>query len=392
MLLTEKMTDDNSIIDLWVTSDSGHNKVLDLPRRVGIDKIVVSCRVMSIDWNAMDMVLTSEHGFSAADRTLVVTDCRYPDRRLPVCDENDMDHRYSKIQVFLNQNHEKDQFVFSKSNLSNEYIISLLKVFVPPLEGHEILDNVSNLGYEQEKVRILALMDELERYGIHLDRNVAYIRNVEINVNICIMDEHSDFRDSIEIIRPYRHGLKGFTDSDYGDADENKILQIYGTNADKTKWIKKLGIPQRNKTSFNSISRSRIIKVYDKSAEIKSKTYKNRFKNDGIFVGFMSPITRLEFELKDRNEVRTFFDTDNFFELNQEAVEAAFHDLVSRYIKIPLDKYYRAWNRGLEQYFSKIDIHQYAWRKNTVIELDSQVSEADGFLIISFDDLIRYVS
>ncbi len=268
-----------------------------------------------------------------------------------------------------------------KCNLPGRKDICILEVFIPPLKNHEILGNIHNMTCDMEQTHVLELICQIERYGIYLRKDKADIREAEINVNIYLTAHDHSFRDALEIIRPFRLCLPRFKDDDRAEADsKNTVALGHGFE-----WSTDTDIRKRKKTSFTSSSRSIIIKVYDKSAEIISKS-----KGE---ITFISPITRIEFLIKDKNEIPIYLNKkENLFDMQQEDVEFAFHKLSNIFIKAPLDVYYKKMNKVIEEYFERIDVAMYAWRKNTVTELDNIIKKMDSFMIIPESELSRYVS
>ena len=379
-VLMPYLDDTNSLIGMRELVDPVHNRSIDLYRRIGFDRIIVSSEVIRVDWSRFDNVLKKEE--TEKKHTLYAYDCRKKEKILKICEEEDWRHWYSRIQVCLASN----RLTLSKCNLPGCRDICRFEICIPPLPGHEVLGNIHNLTCKQEQERVFNMMAEVEQYGIYLNKEIANIKEVELNVNIYLGAHNRDFKDAIEIIRPHRQGLTGFKDSDYAEQD-NKRKPVVKGYMPKTgyPWAENVDIPKRNKTSFNSVSKSRTVKVYDKAAETITKS-KGK-------LSFVSPVTRVEFVITDAKEVPVYFNRkENLFEMTQDDAEDAFHLLASRLLKKPLDAYYRVWNRALEIYFERIDIYKHAWRKNVVMDIDKFVKESDGFLIIPIKELSRYVS
>ena len=375
-VLQPYLDDTNSLIDMYTMMDPKRNRIIDLPRRIGFDRVVVSLEVMGIDWDMFDMIL--EYEGKRKHKTLYATDCRNKEKILHVCDDMDKEHWYSSIRIVLGSN----KFTLQKCNLPGRHDICRFEICIPPMPDHEILGNIHNLTCEQEQQRVRVMMDEIERYGIRLDKDVANIKEVEINVNICLSAFNMDFRDAVENIRQYRQCLKGFADEDHSEPDKGKNQVFYDP---ANLWSREVDIPARKETSFHSKSPTRIIKVYDKSAEVIEKS-KGKLT-------FVSPITRIEFVLIDPSEIPVYFNgKNNLMHMTQDDIEDAFHSLADRLLKKPLDTYYRSVNNILEKYFGQIDIEGFAWRKNVVMDIERFLGKSNGFLIIPIEELSRYVS
>ena len=376
--LSQKLDGSNSLLGLMQMLDPDHSRSVDLPRQIGFDRIIIASEVMSISWDVFEKALAAE---TTGARTIYAYECRTQEKILAICKGEPQKRWYSSIQIRIASN----TLSLRKCNLPNCRDICRFEICIPPIHGHEVLGNISNLSCEEEQSRVLSMMDAVERYGIHLNRKIADIKEVELNVNLYLTAYHYDFRDALEIIRPYRQCLDGFTYSDYSQSVERK--QVIHGELPQTRypWSMHIDVPKQERTAFNATSSSRIIKVYDKSAETVAKA-------DGA-LAFISPITRIEFVLKDAKEVPIYFNRKtNLFDMTQTDVEDAFHKLSARLIREPLNQFYRNWNQALEKYFERVDIRRYSWRKNLVMELDKMLKEEEGFLIITITELSRYVS
>lgn len=371
-VLAEKLNSDNSIVDILLAVDPEHYNEMDLPRKVGFDKVTVGLRVEQVNWDVLEAIETSEAGSA---HTLSLYSCRNEEKILSACVGEPQRHWYSSVRIQLASN----VFTMKKCNLPNCRDICHFEICIPPIEGHECLGNISNLSCEQELLRVQSMMDELERYGIYVDRNYAELKKAEINVNLFLTAENVNFRDAVELLRPHRHGLSNFEFSDFArQVDDKEYYIILGPLQ-----VSSLGINVRNRTSFNSIGRSLAIKVYDKSAETVKKS--------GGYIDGISPLTRVEFSINSPNEIPFYFGTENLFEMTQADVENAFHRLADRFIRIPMLEYYRKVTAGFEKCFEAVDIKEHAWRKNLVRELDNAIKRTDDFYIMSEDELKRLV-
>lgn len=377
-ILAERMTKDNSTIELMELVDPEHTRAAELPRKIGFDRVVVSLEVTSIDWNMLDIVYASETGMP---RSLSLFECRSQEKCLAICAAEDQQHWYSSIKVQVASN----TFTMKKCNLPGCRDICLFEICIPPIEGHECLGNIHNLSCEQEKLRVREMMDELERYGIFCNRDYAVLKQAEINVNIFLVANNVGFKDAVEMLRPHRHGLDRFHFSDYAAKLENNDREytIFKVDEAGRPWVKTLGIKERSRTSFNSVGRSLVIKVYDKAAETIEKS--------GGFIEFVSPITRIEFFISAPNLIPYYFGQENLFEMTQDDIENAFHHLADKFIRRPLMEYYSKITYGFEKYFESIDINEFAWRKNVVMTMDNTIKKTDDFYIIPYEELVRYV-
>lgn len=347
---------------------------VNVPLRIGIDRMVIRCDVISVDWNLLESVNKDE----IKKKLVSLTECRSKGKRLLVCEKEPFKHWYSAIRVSLPQ----ASFSLRKCNIPGCNDISVLEILVPPIKDHEILDNVRNQNYSEERNRILYLMDCLEEFGIVCDRNVANVLEIELNVTFSyakgIYNNH--FQDIVDLLRPFRICLKGFTDADYA---EHKMQDCRLYTIDH-KMSAAGNTPRKAKSSFYAVSASRIVKIYDKTEEIEVKS-KGK-------IGILDILTRLEFILTDQNEIPIWFDNKNFFEMSQKDIDTAFHGMMDKYMVKPLREYYRKITKILEQNFASINVHERAWRKKIIMRIDALISSSDGYMIFSDHDIEHLVS
>lgn len=371
-ILAERLTKNNSLLEEMFLVDPEHYCVMELPRKVGFDKVTVGLRVERVDWGVLEAIETSESGNT---RTLSLRSCRNVDKILAICASEPEQHWYSEVRIQLASN----VFTMKKCNLPNCRDICSFEICINPIEGHECLGNISNLSCEQEQLRVQHMMDELEIYGVYVDREYAELKKVELNVNLFLVEKHFDFRDAVELLRPHRHALSNFVFSDYWEKKKDKEYTISISSYN----IETLGIKEIQRTSFNCIGRSLTIKVYDKSVETMEKS--------GGFIEWMSPITRVEFSITSPNEIPYYFGTTNLFDMVQENIERAFHRLANKFIRLPMLEYYRKVNIVFEKYFENVNVKEHAWRKNLLFELDSTIKRTDDFFVLPEEDLKRLV-
>ena len=376
-VLSEYLTKENSVIDFIEFMDPEHEsyRTVDIPRRVGFDRIKARMELLAINWAVIDEVIDREKKYEY--KTLRLQECRDINKALYFCNEDDVRHRFSGITLILGDN----TLHIQKCNIPDRRDICSFEIVIPWIEGHEILDNISNMTCEMEQDYVRLLIHQVASYGIYLDYDVAELKEVELNVNMYIFSEGNGFRDAIEMLRPFRFCLPRFKDDDRGEAS-NEEEKFFFPSIDK---VFLAGFPHRKKTSFTDSTASIKIKVYDKSSETITKSRGQ--------ILFMSPIARLEYVIEDKNEIPFYFnELTNLFEMTQDVIEEAFHKLTDKFVKTSLDKYYKRMNLVLEKYFAEIDINKYAWRKTTVAEIVSMLNRMDGYMIITKEELSRYVS
>lgn len=392
--LSEPLNSDNSIIDLMLLDPDCH--VVDVPRKVGFDRIKVSMRVLYVDFSVLNIVLSSESGL--AEKTLSVTSCRDDAKILRVCEGEPEDNWYSSIRI----RNGASSFNMRRCNIEGASDICIYEVCIPPLEGHEVLGNISNLSCTEMQDRVRYLMEDLERYGIYVDREIAILKSAELNINVYMTAQHHGFMDVIEILGPYRHGLEKFGFSDFSEKEKDRKYGMWSNNA-KQLWSLDTGVTKRRRTSSNSQIGSIKIKIYDKSRETEKKLYdkeleerkRNRVRDytrPTAELSVISPLTRIEFLIDAPNQVRNYFQKENLFDMTQQDILAVWTKLADKFIIKPLLIYYRKMDYAFEQYFKGIDIQKKGWRSRTVMDLDRIIKEMDDYFIITQEALGRYVS
>lgn len=374
-VLSQQTSSDDDLRDFFVNNAPNRNRMVNIPRRVGFDKVVLSVVLLSINWEVFDEALKLLGGHTK----VTARDCRKKEKVLQICQNEEQRHWYSSIIVNMGSN----TFTVRRCNLPGRRDICLLEAVINPIPDHEILGNIHNLTCKAEQERIRELMTRLEMVGIVVDQKQAYLHDVEINVNLFIMAASGGFEGAMEIFRPYRLFLStNFRNSDFWENGEDNIF-IYNLHGPKLK-ADNVNINKPYPTSFNTTSKTIDIKVYDKG-------YETIVKSKGK-IDWISPITRIEFLIKGEKENRLYFRETNIFKLTQQDVVHAFQDLFRSFIRNPLKQYYTNINVVLEKYFEKINIHQYAWRKNLVIDIAKLIDQADGYFVCTYHDLSRYVS
>ena len=102
---------------------------------------------------------------------------------------------------------------------------------------------------------------------------------------------------------------------------------------------------------------------------------------------------RVEFEINKPKEIEKKFGNTNLFALKQDDLNKVFSSMATELIKKPLKKYYHEMDIAFDKYFEKLDIvgHRSSWRKQVLVDLGNLVEETDGYLVIPYEDLRRYV-
>lgn len=85
--------------------DAGLGVGLDLPRHIGFDRVKISSAVVKIDWPKFDRVLEAECLSKGKKRTLYAYECRTFEKALGICREDDEEHWYSSIQIYMGSSH-----------------------------------------------------------------------------------------------------------------------------------------------------------------------------------------------------------------------------------------------------------------------------------------------
>lgn len=352
-------------------------KEVNIPLKIGFDKIKVSVHVVRVDWNTLDEMISESKNLKSEIKVSYVNE---KEEALAICQDQNHEHLFKSIIIIRNNN----KLSIRKCNIPNCRDICVLEVCIPPMNNHEVLGNINNLNAEDEKARVREIMHTMENYGIYLDPDSAIIKEAEININICYNGYEEQFERFSEVLRPFRIGLNGcFIFSDYSQPSTSDMITMsIGTKKGKT--TINSGIKKTDKTSFNAQSNSIKIKVYDKSREVIDKS-------KGAIASLTS-IYRIEFAIMEPNEIPVYLSKNNLFDITQDNLESAFHKLAERFIKKPLETYYNGMNRLLEEYFGSINVKERDWRKKLIMTIDKILVSSDAFLIISIDELNRYVS
>jgi hypothetical protein len=143
-------------------------------------------------------------------------------------------------------------------------------------------------------------------------------------------------------------------------------------------------IPSNRVTSFNAVSATRIIKVYDKSFETKREYHKSARRRGESTQLELENLTRIEFVLY-RDEIPAWFKTNNLFQITQETLNDVFHGLVKNFIRTPLDEYYREIDIVVEKYFEAIDVSVRGWRQIFTKDLLSALKNSPSYSIRECD-------
>ena len=405
-------------INLSLSTEKG--MVVDVPRRVGFDRIVVGVKVYKIDWDTLKERVRKEKQYAEEKmKTVTLWPVNDEDLILSVCQGEPRICWYSSIQIRIGA----DTFLLRKCNISGRSDISKLEVHVKAPNGHECLGNIRNYTCEHEQERVRNLYNTLERqYGIYLD-NSATLKEAEINVNVVLnKDRHcgNEFEFAARLLKNYQLYLDGFTHDTYTEnkdidikpkrlnlefinpnTNNNQILLGYYANSKmvisdlennlmlKQPYRYSCFIEFSNKirgkklTSIDSTSPTRDVNIYDKSFETEMKSNRN--------IRLLDRICRVEYTIRREKEIKSYFGKTDLFILTQHDVERAFHKLSEKLIKGPIDMYYRKVNKEIEGLFER-RITKDNWRSQLVYEIVNIISRQNGIhYILTEEELDIYV-
>ncbi len=364
--LREKVIADSSGVE---------SKTVSIPRWVGFDRIKVSPIVKAVDWNVFEAAYEKDK--NEINHLMIVHPCRSKDLSLELSRTEKKEHWYSYIHIIIGTNN----FIMKHPSLPNRRGDDItFDVCVPSIEGHECLGNVKNQTVDEKKNHVLQLFDVLQsRYGIVCDRRIAIMRDVELNVNFVLSGEYGDFRDVVRRLSMYQTSLKNFKNVTYTKSGKDKIYK----SADTFESI----VPTNKTNTLESVSKTRVLKIYDKSEEIIDN-YKK--KNSGFSL-MVDHISRIEIELKKKEEIKCYFEKkDNLFDLDQLGIEMAFTRFVEKFLTLPIKQYYKEMDESIEKLFKAIKINEYAWKQGLINDIISTL----GGIFYEFleEDLKSFVS
>lgn len=355
-------------------SEYGELDCVNVPRRVGFDRIVLTLSVESIEWGVLNKKLQDEKAYQ--HHSVSVNKTSDAEQALSICNGLEPLPWVSSVRVVIDTN----VLSIRKCNIPGREDICLFEIHIKPLSGYEYLGNISNNTCEEEQNHVKELMYVIkEEYGIHFREGYSVLRDVEINVNMKINRKEEHFIGPIEILGPYQSALKGFNVSRFGISGEIKFTKSESDfNRD---------LPGVQYTSANATSATRIIKLYDKAYE----TQDNINRKEERQINYIENLCRLEYELIKKEEISVYFcGKTNLFDLTQEDVENAFRELTNELIKKPLDMYYHIYDKAIEDYFEQIDINKPGWRRDLIMDIAKALDKSRiGYYNIT-DEELRY--
>lgn len=371
--------EDYDLVDNFININNDNYKVklVNVPRRIGFDRIIVRCRLINVDWAVFEK-RKDRCRFYTADSV---------DKALTICQSLNKPQWYKQIEIYVTAN---NVFKIKKCNLPNQTDICSFEIVVSPIKGHEKLGNITNMNCYEEQNRVRALFDKIADYGFYLDKDYAIISSVELNVNLLfnsklrVNDRHNTV---IDLLRSFVNYLDKYKDIDFFEPDSKSARMIEKISIESQIYHPlDSGFKDRRDTGFREISKNKTvdISVYDKGIEVINKS-------DGV-ISEMSPLIRIEFLIRRQDKILTCFKRkNNLFELDQDDIEYAFHMLVrnlmfENYVKYRSDIY-----KSFESTFEGLDINTRRWRKKLVNQMDHAVEKHRGSVLITKDFLRQCV-
>ncbi|MCR5767937.1 MAG: hypothetical protein K6G45_05540 [Lachnospiraceae bacterium] len=367
----------NKISNSWLEHAGIEWESVSVPRRIGFDRIKISPRVTGINWPVFERAWAKEkskntHHMMSAHLSGDV------DQALVICKAEKRERWYSYIRICV----DRCVFVIRHSSLPGRLTDDcVFEIFVPLMRGKEFLGNLKNQSCSEKQDHVRTLFRKLHRkYGIICSEELACMRDIELNVSICLNGWRGTFKDPVEWLQGYQSTIQGFTCNSFTKSSSTLLLNGCDTDFEET-------VPDSRKISFAAVSKTRIMKVYDKTYELK-KEYKRTVKDDTELD--MDEVTRIEVQVLKRDEIFMYLKKDNFFALTQNDIEEAFTSFLRRHLAEPLNEYYREMDRAMEKYFGSIDMHNRAWKYLLYRDLLSVIS--DRYYEIIQDDLRRWIT
>lgn len=373
-LFRADLSKENSLIPMF--EHLGYKRV-NVPRRVGFDRIKIGLSVKSIDWDMLYNRSQVEKNFK--HKSVSVNETVKGEQALNICNGLDPLPWVSSIRVTINSS----VLTIRKCNIPSRNDICNFEIYIKPFQGHEILGNLSNNSCEEEQSYVKELMQVVAKeYGIHFEEGYSVLREVEINVTMKINRKEDGLIGPVEILGPVLTMLENFTSSRYGVPGKNRILNRGNLFVHD--------LPGVQDTSINAVSSTRKVKLYDKTFETKESN--NSKKNKQIT--FMENLCRLEYIISKREEIAVYFrGKTNLFDMTQDDLNYAFRKLTRVLLKEPLEEYYRDFDNAVEEYFKRINIHNRKWRLELIRDLLLAVHNSRvGYYNMTEEELRHYVT
>lgn len=357
-----------------------------LREQVGFDRVQFNVRILSID---VDKLLKAKQDLRGSDYSSLP---RIVIEYVDADDPNDFpmvlplrEHQFKKIEVTLSHH---IQFVFQRNNSPlddngrRKRDIYLLKVTVVPQLFFEYLGNIGNYSYDElclvVKKAFLVLRDLT---GIELDGGYVLLNDVELNLTFL---QNCDFNDLMRSVCYYQnYTRKGYVTREFKASDEELIhfcvdFKDCVTEDQFTKKKRRIRdkYSRMKTTGFTTSSQSVRLKLYDKKAETisyaRSQGYDLKIEGD-------EAIIRLEFCIKNRDQLRRYFSTGdkdvNLWDLSQESLERAYINLVDIFFKSAYEDRYVPESRDvLIGIISSLDTSAKGgkWKQTLIKEILSQ--------------------
>ncbi|NLB79361.1 MAG: hypothetical protein GX796_11150 [Clostridiaceae bacterium] len=355
------------------SSEYGKLDCVNIPRRVGFDRIVLSLSVESIDWGVLNKKLQDEKTYQ--HRSVSVNNTSDAEQALSICNGSDPLPWVSSVRVTINTN----VLSIRKCNIPGREDICLFEIHIKPITGYEYLGNISNNTCEEEKNLVKELMMVIKgEYGICFREGYSVLREAEININMKINREEEHLIGPLEILGPYQSTIKGFYVSRFGIPEENKPTISESDLCD---------LPGVQVTSAKAESATRIIKLYDKAYETQSKIDIKEKRQ----ITYIENLCRLEYVIKKKEEIEVYFrGKTNLFDLTQEDVEYAYRKLTKELMKKPLDEYYHKYDKAIEDCFEHIDIIKMGWRNDLIWKIVKALNKKNVNYYNVTDEELRF--
>ncbi len=351
-----------------------------LREKVGFDRMQFNVDIQSIDEEKLKEAKKDCQKQSYSELPRIVVEYVDPDNEediplaLPIAD-----HRYKKIEITLSHH---VSFVFKKNNSKLEddgqrkRDIYLLKTYVEPQPGHEILGNIGNYSYDEMGLVIQqAVMELQDLTGIAINPDTIRLNDMELNLTF---RQNCDFNELMRSVSFYQvYPRKGYAVKEYKISDEEAVQ--FGEEKSKKK--SKLKDLKMKTTGFTASSKAKsiVVKLYDKKEETiayaADRGYDLRVEGDEALI-------RLEFKIRTNVQLKRYFHVNEnadgvyyFKDLSQERIEDTYKELVDIFFKEPYEKKYVPESlKVLKKIVSELDTSRKGgkWKQELIDTIRSQ--------------------
>lgn len=255
-----------------------------------------------------------------------------------------------------------DFFQYSVSKEGRPY--GRLEMSVPD-DGFHNLNCLSAYQYQQRVKQVRKYLED--QYGIITDFSNSKFKSMEINKTVVINETFDSYRRPLSLMMYLLPGTLRLKENDFHGKDQHPT--------------KATGYRKEIQT-FEKTSGERgiIIKIYDKSEQLKAK-YKIQTLHNYL---------RYEITLKAPEKVRSALGGNEVFNIMDKQVENYFHDFIQKNLVDPYEEYCRKRDIVLRKFLKKY----YApgsrvWIRDVFLEIDNHEIKNGVPLMLEVEELIE---